>query len=450
MSSLDVIRNDTRWENTLLINFLNLFEGSFKSFNIGIPKNTSDIRKTFAIGGGEEVNSLFKSKIVLNSYEEINSILSRSTTVYNEKAFSNGYFKIKYLNNLNCNNIYLYVDEKYLYLIFLNKDLSQLFTVLVNRIQAVPEDSYKYVDIDDTHIGIQRTRYYPETYCFDNHINQFVFKKTWQEEDIIEIIQEGSVVDVHCSHNIRRELASYKLNEETFDKVLETYKHRIQVRQDLHDYLTGFQNRYWIFYNGFNTFICVFNLVNDVLPDDYRKAEKPDWYQCIFTRNQQINEPISKKTFTPMYVGTPSRVIKLIEGKYYFFNYYVNDTYAGYDCLENDGFFEGLQKFFKVYCIKDIYFISNSQFWKIFTELCPVSYISSSSGANRTLKYKIIIINKLLGYDRFNEEEFSLKQIHFNRIKKDYYFTNKLSLSEVLNFNFITEDEKLYIHNLLK
>lgn len=103
-----------------------------------------------------------------------------------------------------------------------------------------------------------------------------------------------------------------------------------------------------------------------------------------------------------------------------------------------------------MYCIKDIYFISNSQFWKIFTELCPVSYISSSSGASRTLKYKIIIINKLLGYDRFNEEEFSLKQIHFNRIKKDYYFTNELSLSEVLNFNFITEDERLYIHNLLK
>lgn len=131
-----------------------------------------------------------------------------------------------------------------------------------------------------------------------------------------------------------KELASYKLNEETFDKVLETYKHRIQVSQDLHDYLTGFQNRYWIFYNGFNTFICVFNLVNDVLPDDYRKAEKPDWYQCIFTRNQQINEPIQRSISG----GMAWKYVKGLILKHYSedeFNYRLHLFQANYDNAHN-------------------------------------------------------------------------------------------------------------------
>lgn len=359
MSNFDDIKNNIKWENTPLINFLNLFDKSFRNFNIGVPKDISDIKRTFAIGGGEEVNSSFKSKIVLNTnYEQLNSILSLPTVIPNEKAFSSGCFKIKYLNNLNYNNIYSYVDEEYLYLIFLNKDLSQLFIVLANRREIPPRVHYEYVDIDDAHIDVYSITDYPDSYVFDDELGIFIVKNYYQEKAFIESIEEGSDVI------------------KTYDKLLDIWQ---------------------IKYN-----------------------------KC----------------------SSPSRRIVSINYKYYFFRYGTIDWYAGYISLEDEFFFENLQKFLKIKNIKNLQDISDEDFWNFCEMFLSRCYTTSSSGVKRILKYKIIIINSMLGLPRLNEKFFSLNQLHFNRVKNNYYFTSKLDLSKILEFSFITKGERDYIENM--
>lgn len=359
MSDFDDIKNDTRWENTPLINFLNLFNDSFRTFNIGVPKDISDIKHTFTIGKGKMINDSFKNEVRLNNKcEQLNSILSLPIIVYNEKAFSNGCFKIKYLSNLNYNNIYLYVDEEYLYLMFLNKDLSQLFIVLANRREIPPEVCNEYVDIDDTHIDVYSTTNYPDSYVFDEESGIFVARESYQEKAFIESIEEGS-------------------------KVIKKYDE-------------------------------VFNV----------------WWK--------------------KYVGgsSLSRRIISINDRYYFFRHGVIDWYAGYSSLEDEFFFENLQKFLKIKNIKNIQDISDKDFWHFCHIFLSKCYTTSFSGVRRILKYKVIIINSMLGFSRLNEKSFSLTQLHFNRVKNAYYFTNKLKMSTVLDFSFITDKEKEYIIQL--
>ena len=357
MSNFDDIKNDIRWENTPLINFLNLFDKSFRNFNIGVPKNISDIKRIFVIGDGEEVNNSFKSELILNNnnYEQLNSILSLPTIIHNEKAFSNGCFKIKYLNNLNYNKIYLYVDDEYLYLMFLNKNLSQLFTILVNKGRIPSRVSYEYVDIDDAHIDVYLITDYPDSYVFDDALGIFVTREGYQEKTFIESIEEGSTV---------------------INKIYDNF-------------------------------------------------------------------------FGISWGSSSSRRIIPINHKYYFFKYGAIDWYAGYSSLEDEFFFENLQKFLKIKNIKNIQDISDEDFWSfchIFISRC---YTSSTSGVKRILKHKIIIINKLLGFDNINNKQFKLNSLHYNAVKKDYYFTRDLSLGQVLQFRFITQDERNYIDRYL-
>lgn len=357
MSNFNGIKNDIRWKNTPLINFLNLFDKSFRNFNIGVPKNISDIKRTFAIGGGTLINYSFKCEIAPN-YEQLNSILSLPTVIYNEKAISNGCFKIKYLNNLNYNNIYLYVDREYLYLIFLNKDLSQLFIILVNKREVSPKVHYEYVDIDDTHIGVYSITDYPNSYVFDDELGIFVTRECYQEKIFIESIEEGS-------NAIKN-----------YDKFFDIW---------------------WIKYNK---------------------------------------------------DSSPSRRIIPINDKYYFFRYGTIDWYAGYSSLEDEFFFENLQKFLKIKNIKNIQDISNEDLWNFCNTFLSCCNTTPLSGVKRTLKYKIIIINSMLGFPRLNEKSFSLNQFHFNRVKNNYYFTNKLDVSRILEFSFITQEERDYIENM--
>lgn len=304
------------------------------------------------------VNSSFKWEIASN-YEQLNSILSLPTVIHNEKAFSNGCFKIKYLNNLNYNNIYLYVDDKYLYLMFLNKNLSKLFTILVNKREVSPKVHYECADIDDAHIGVYSITDCPNSYVFNDELGIFVTKEGYQEKTFIESIEEGS-------------------------NVIKNYNKLFAI-----------------------------------------------WAIEYYNRR-----------------SSSSRRIIPINDKYYFFRRGTIDWYAGYNSLEDEFFFENLQKFLKIKNIKNIQDISDEDFWSFCSIFISKCYTSSTSGVKRILKYKIIIINFLLGFSRLNEKSFSLTQFHFNRLKNNYYFTNKLDVSKVLDFSFITEEEKLYIEDL--
>lgn len=358
MSNIDIIRGDESWKNTSLELLFDILESSPTS--LGCSKNTLNIKHTFLVGGGMDVNSQFKTELSVCDYELINSILSLPIVIYNEKAFSRGLFKIKHLKSLNCNNIYTQVDNNYIYLMFFNRDLSQLFTILIKRREKTPRDHYEYADIDDTHIGVYLISDYPTSYVFDNNLNIFTIQDSFQSRVLIESIEEGSVVVM--THN--RILCTW---EAKYDRV-----------------------------------------------------------------------------------STSSRRIIPFNDRYYFFRYGTNDWYnaVGYSNLENELFFENLQKFIKIKNLQNIQNISDSDFWLFFNVFLSHCNTTSSSGVRRTLKYKIIIINSLLGFPRLNEKFFSLNQFHFNRVKNAYYFTNKLEMSKVLEFSFITPEERSYIENM--
>ena len=181
----------------------------------------------------------------------------------------------------------------------------------------------------------------------------------------------------------------------------------------------------------------------------YEPAFRKTKLKEIITEEDEVRK--EKIDSRELYNGglTKNRRIKVINSKYYFLRYIPDkENRQKYDKLEDDFFFENLQKVFKAKNIQKMQEISNTDFWDLASILGLTDYISSNSGINRVLKYKIIIINRLLGYDRFNEEKFSLKQLHFNKVKSDYYFTNKLNLSKILEFNFITEDERKYLKDM--
>lgn len=182
----------------------------------------------------------------------------------------------------------------------------------------------------------------------------------------------------------------------------------------------------------------------------YEPAFRKTKLKEIITEEDEVHK--EKVDSRELYNGglTKNRRIEVINNKYYFLRYISDkENRQKYDKLEDDFFFENLQKIFKAKNIQKMQEISNTVFWEISSILGLSKYISSSSGAARTLKHKIIIINKFLGYNRFNEKEFALKKIHYNNIKGDYYFTNKLSLSQILSFAAITKDERAYLNNLL-
>lgn len=165
--------------------------------------------------------------------------------------------------------------------------------------------------------------------------------------------------------------------------------------------------------------------------------------------NARKNDKVNFIWYIYQHGKTENRQIEIINGKYYFFHYTSINDCQKYERFESDFFFLNLQKILKIKNIQNMQEISDIDFWDISSCLGLSVYVSPSSGEARTLKHKIIIINKLLGYDRFNEEKFTLKKIHYNNIKGDYYFTNKLSLSQVLSFAMITNKEKKYLKNLI-
>lgn len=117
--------------------------------------------------------------------------------------------------------------------------------------------------------------------------------------------------------------------------------------------------------------------------------------------------------------------------------------------VDNSHFFENIGKFLKLYNIKNLKDIDEKLFWRICSGLYIDGYISERSGIARCLKYKTIVINKLLGFDNINNKQFKLNSLHYNAVKKDYYFTRDLSLGQVLQFKFITQDERNYIDRYL-
>ena len=116
---------------------------------------------------------------------------------------------------------------------------------------------------------------------------------------------------------------------------------------------------------------------------------------------------------------------------------------------DDSHFFQNIGKFLKAYNIKNLKDIDDGLFWEICNKLYIDAHISKMSGVARCLKYKIIIINKLLGFDNINNKQFKLNSLHYNAVKKDYYFTRDLSLDQVLQFKFITQKEKDYINKYL-
>lgn len=142
---------------------------------------------------------------------------------------------------------------------------------------------------------------------------------------------------------------------------------------------------------------------------------------------------------------TPSRRIVVFNSRYCFLPYDIGETSKGYCNLGSSFLFKNLQKLLKLENICSFQEIDNLRFWRIFGALGLLYNVSEDSGPARTLKCKIIIINSLLGFDRLDEHSFSPRQIHFNPVKGDYYFTKNLNLSKVLEFKFITDKEKEYL-----
>ena len=145
---------------------------------------------------------------------------------------------------------------------------------------------------------------------------------------------------------------------------------------------------------------------------------------------------------------TPSKRLVVINDKYYFLSP-IGENGPGYAMLEDELFFANLHKICCIKNITDLHKLSEPDFWDVCYALCLVKQVSPNSGLMRVLKYKLIIINKLMGFDRFDERTFKLKNIHFNKIKNDYYFTRNLSLADVLKFDCITEMERSYLHKIV-
>lgn len=372
ISIIEAVKTDKKWDGTPLKDFFKHIEINpgymGRSENLSKPcyfcsyapiyaKNTNEIKREFWTGS-KGINEEFKIHMYIRDYLWFNAFLSSAKIIYNSKAFECDLFVIKYIRNISYENIYAQIDDECIYLTFFNNDLSQLFTIYVNKVEKRDAIYYEYKDVDDTHIDVCRINQHFDSYIFNNEEKKFSLTPAFQNTSFERTITEGE-----CGIN-------------------ET------------------DNFNWI-------------------------------------------------TYRYNYGETVSRKIIVINGKYWFFDRTLGQNiHNRYDMIDSAFFFKNLQKIFKAKNIQKMQDISDLDFWESCRILGLSNYISPKSGANRTLKHKIIIINKLLGYDRFNEEKFSLKQLHLNKVKNDYYFTNKLSLSKILEFNFITEDERKYLENI--
>ena len=104
----------------------------------------------------------------------------------------------------------------------------------------------------------------------------------------------------------KKELPCYTLSAEAFEYILTEYPLRIAIEPDLTDLQYGYQNRYWIYYNGRDKLIC---LTWELLKDD----SIPSWKQCICIRKDSQKEPILKSITG----GMAWRTMKNKLSKYY-------------------------------------------------------------------------------------------------------------------------------------
>lgn len=354
VSIINAIETDERWNDTPLKNLFNYIETNTgyvgHSENLELPcyarfcnfahaKNISEIKRSFVTE--DNCNAEFKFCMYIRNYAWFNSFLDNPILVYNEKAFSDGEFKIKYIKNISYKNVYVQTNDEHVSLTFFNNDLSQLFTIYTQKTTKEDARHYKYEDVDNTHINEYEVNEHFDSYVFNNEIKKFVFIPAFEKIEFKKLITEGD------------------------------------------------------------------------------PTEHPD-------------------TIGYSYAKSESKRVVVMNNRYWFLSHSSVDEF----------FFKDLQKLFRAKNIQKMQDLSNVDFWDLTSTLGLTYYISPNSGTNRVLKYKIIIINKLLGYDKFNEKEFSLKQLHFNKVKNDYYFTNKLSLSKILEFNFITENERKYLKDM--
>lgn len=104
----------------------------------------------------------------------------------------------------------------------------------------------------------------------------------------------------------KKELTVYNVNAETFEWVLTEYKSLIKVKEDLSDYVGGYQNRRIIYYNGWNKLIIQEILLN-------LGKDSPRWKQCILYRRDDQKEAYKKSISG----GMAYRVMKSKLLKYY-------------------------------------------------------------------------------------------------------------------------------------
>ena len=104
----------------------------------------------------------------------------------------------------------------------------------------------------------------------------------------------------------KKELPCYTLSAEAFEYILTEYPLRIAIEPDLTDLQYGYQNRYWIYYNGRDKLIC---LTWELMKDD----SIPSWKQCICIRKDNQKESILKSITG----GMAWRTMKNKLSKYY-------------------------------------------------------------------------------------------------------------------------------------
>lgn len=169
-------------------------------------------------------------------------------------------------------------------------------------------------------------------------------------------------------------------------------------------------------------------------------------------KHEVTNEYGFKETvYYPWYINTFEMRSYLFNDRCYFFYHEqdLGDPEKRFDNLDDKYFFQNISKFLREYNIDDLYNLNETLFWKLCDSLW-LTYTVSQTDANRSLKFKIIIINKLLGYCRFNEEEYRIvKQFHYNVVKQDWYFNKNVSLTNLKSYKFINEDELDYINRLI-
>ena len=95
--------------------------------------------------------------------------------------------------------------------------------------------------------------------------------------------------------------------------------------------------------------------------------------------------------------------------------------------------------------VQSIYDITETQFWNILKKL-HIRSIEKSHCTKRTLKIKIIIINRLLSN---KYEEINIESLYYNAVKKEWRYNKNLKLQDILNFKFINKEEKLLVDNII-